>query len=188
MTTQNEAPAKANGKPVPGAPTTEPPTGDEPVTMMTAPIRLEYRISAGQARTRFLRGLAEGRIVGQRCPACEKVYLPPRGACPTDACLTEEEIELPYTGTVTTYCVVNMKFSARAPELPYVCAQVLIDGAHTPLFGLVAGVAADQVRMGQRVRAVFVPPDERGPTLESIKWFEPTGEADADYAAYRDYL
>jgi uncharacterized OB-fold protein len=156
--------------------------------MMTAPIRLEYRISAGPARTSFLRGLTEGRILGRRCPACEKVYLPPRGVCPTDACPTDQDVELPHTGTVTTYCVVNIKFSARAPELPYVCAQVLIDGAHTPLFGLVAGVPAREVRMGLRVQAVWVPPDERGPTLESIKWFEPTGEPDADYATYREYL
>jgi uncharacterized OB-fold protein len=160
----------------------------EPVTMMTAPIRLEYRINAGPTRSAFLRALTEGRIVGARCGTCGKVYLPPRGVCPVDATLISDCVTLPHTGTVTTFCVVNIKFSPRAPELPYVCAQVLIDGAHTPLFGLVAGVAAREVRMGMRVRAVFVPPEERGPTLESIKWFEPSGEPDAPFDAYREYL
>jgi hypothetical protein len=155
---------------------------------MTSPIRLEYRIAAGRARSDFLRGLAEGRIRGQRCPVCRKVYLPPKGVCPTDAHSTDEIVELGHTGTVTTFCVVNIKFSPRAPELPYVCAQVLIDGAHTPLFGLIAGVPAREVRMGLRVRAVFVPPEERGPTMESIKWFEPTGEPDAPFDDYREYL
>jgi uncharacterized OB-fold protein len=161
---------------------------DDPVTMMTAPIRLEYRIDAGPSRSRFLRGLVDGRIQGERCASCGQVYLPPRGVCPVDGVPTEEQVELPHTGTVTTFCVVNIKFSPRAPELPYVCAQVLIDGAHTPLFGLIAGVPAREVRMGMRVRAVFVPPEERRPTMESIKWFEPLDEDDAPYDHYRAYL
>jgi uncharacterized protein len=162
--------------------------GDGPVTVMTAPIRLEYTIGAGTAQSRFLRGLLAGRILGQRCPACGRVYCPPRGACPTDAVPTEEEVELPDTGTVTTFCVVNIRFTDRAPEVPYVCAQVLLDGADTPLLALVAGVPAAEVHMGQRVRAVWVPPEERRPTLENIKWFEPTGEPDADFDSYRGYL
>jgi hypothetical protein len=31
-----------------------------------------------------------------------------------------------------------------------------------------------------RVEAVWVPDDELGPTMESIKWFRPTGEPDVD--------
>jgi uncharacterized OB-fold protein len=84
--------------------------------------------------------------------------------------------------------VVNIRFSDRAPEVPYVCAQVLLDGADTPLLALVAGVPAAEVHMGQRVRAAWVPAQERRPTLENIKWFEPTGEPDADFASYRGYL
>jgi uncharacterized OB-fold protein len=160
----------------------------EPVTVMNAPIRLEYSIGAGTAQSRFLLGLVEGRIRGQRCPACGRVYCPPRGACPTDGVPTEEEVELPDTGTVTTFCVVNIRFSDRAPEVPYVCAQVLIDGADTSLFGLIAGLPAREVHMGQRVRAVWVPAEERRPTLENIKWFEPTGEPDAPFGSYREYL
>jgi uncharacterized OB-fold protein len=163
-------------------------TGSEPVTVMTAPIRLEYTFGAGTAQSRFLLGLLEGKIRGQRCPACERVYCPPRGACPTDGVPTEEEVELPDTGTVTTFCVVNIRFTDRAPEVPYVCAHVLIDGADTPLLALVAGVPAAEVHMGQRVRAVWVSPEERRPTLENIKWFEPTGEPDAPFESYREYL
>ena len=35
--------------------------------------------------------------------------------------------------------------------------------------------------MGMRVQAVWVPPSERRPTLESIRWFSPTGEPDAPF-------
>ena len=38
----------------------------------------------------------------------------------------------------------------------------------------------DEVRPGMRVEAVWVPDDELGPTMESIKWFRPTGEPDVE--------
>ena len=40
----------------------------------------------------FYRGLAEGRILGQRCPTCHKVYAPPRSACPVDRVATTDEV------------------------------------------------------------------------------------------------
>jgi uncharacterized protein len=158
------------------------------VTVMAAPIRIELDVGAGVAPSRFLRGLMAGKLRGQRCPVCQKVYLPPRGSCPTDGVATEEEIELADTGTVTTFCVVNIAFSDLAPEVPYVCAQVLIDGADTALFGLVAGLPAAECRMGLRVRAVWQPVEQRKASTECIKWFEPTGEADAPYESYEAYL
>ena len=40
--------------------------------------------------------------------------------------------------------------------------------------------------MGQRVKAKWA--DELKPDHTSIHWFEPTGEPDADYELYKDYL
>jgi len=160
----------------------------EPVRSIRTPIRLEYTITAGRAPSRFLRGLAQRRILAQRCPECEKVYVPPRGACPTCGVPTEEEVELPHTGTVTTFCVVNIPFAGQTVEIPYVCASVLLDGANIALFHLIQEVPPDQVRMGMRVEAVWAPPEEMGPTLESLKFFRPSGEPDAPFEAYREYL
>ena len=66
------------------------------------------------------------RILGERCPVCRKVYVPPRGSCPTDGVPTSEQVELAHTGIVTTFCVVNVQFYGQAMELPYVCATVLL--------------------------------------------------------------
>ena len=111
--------------------------------------------------------------------------MPPRGSCPTDGVPTEEEVLLPDHGIVTTFCVVNLQFHPAAPPAPYVCAQVLLDGADTPLFGLVAGVPADEVRMGMKVKAEWKPHEEWTTNLMNIKWFQPTGELDAAYETYR---
>ncbi len=74
--------------------------GLEPVKSIRTPARLDYTYTAGISQTRFLRGMAEGKLLGERCPECQKVYVPPRGACPVDGVPTEE-VELPAVGTVT---------------------------------------------------------------------------------------
>jgi uncharacterized protein len=160
----------------------------EPVTMMAAPVHLDYRFTAGEAQSRNLRGYEEGKFLGQRCPKCKKVYVPSRGSCPTDGVATDEVVELPNTGTVTTYCVVNVPFAGQTIEIPYICAQILLDGANLSFMGLLQEIPTDEVRMGLRVEAVWVPPEELGPTLASVKYFRPTGEADADYETYKEYL
>jgi len=71
--------------------------------------------------------------------------------------------------------------------VPYVCAQVLLDGADITTTFLLQEVEAGDVRMGMRVAAVWVEPAERGPTLASIRYFRPTGEPDAAYESYREH-
>jgi uncharacterized OB-fold protein len=160
----------------------------EPITMITTPVRLRYQHSVSPEETRYLRGLATGRLVGQRCPACGKVYLPPRGACPTDGVPTTDAVELPDRGTVTTFCIVNVPFAGQRVTPPYVAAAVLVDGADIPLQHLVLGCPAAEVRMGMRVAAVWRPADQWGPTPENIDHFAPTGEPDAPYESYAHHL
>jgi uncharacterized OB-fold protein len=156
----------------------------EPVTKIDTPIALDYRYTAGSASSRFLRAVAEGKLLGQRCPNCLKVYIPPRGACPTCGVPTEEEVALSDRGLVTTYCVVNVPFVGHAIEMPYVAASILLDGADIAFQHLIQEIPADQVRVGMRVEAVWKPRQEWGPSLDSIRHFRPTGEPDAPFEAY----
>jgi uncharacterized protein len=158
------------------------------VTMVTTPIRLHYQHSASAEESRYLRGLAEGKVIGQRCPACGKVYVPPRGACPTDGVPTTTDVELPDRGTVTTFCVVNVPFQGQRVPTPYVAASVLLDGADIAFQHLILGCEPSEVRMGLRVRAVWKPRDQWGTTSENISHFEPTGEPDAPYESYAHHL
>ncbi len=160
----------------------------ESVRKIRTPIRLDYTIAAGEAPSRFLRGLTRGKILGQRCPQCEKVYVPPRGGCPACGVPTREDVELSDKGTITTFCVVNIPFAGAAVQIPYVCASVLLDGADVTLFHLVQDVPVEEVRMGMRVQAVWAPPEELAPTLESIKHFRPNGEPDEPYESYKDKM
>ena len=158
------------------------------VTGIVSPVHLAYDYAASPEESAFFRGLADGRILGQRCPTCHKVYVPPRGACPVDGVPTTDEVELPDRGTVTTFCIVNVPFLGQKIEPPYVSAYVLLDGADIAFLHLILGVDAADVRMGMRVQAVWKPRDEWGTTIENISHFEPSGEPDADFETYQQHL
>jgi uncharacterized protein len=148
--------------------------------MTIAPVRLHYMHTASPGESAYLRGLAEGRLLGQRCGVCGQVYVPPRGTCPADGVPTSEEVELPESGTVTTFCIVNVGYPGQKAQgftPPYVAAAVLLDGADIAFQHLVLGCDPGEVRMGMRVRAVW---GESG----SISHFTPTGEPDALYETY----
>jgi uncharacterized protein len=175
----------AVGQPVPGK---DDAGGPDAVRMITTPIRLRYLHSVSAEESRYLRELAEGRITGQRCPSCGKVYVPPRGACPTCGVPTTTDVALPDTGTVTTFCVVNVPFQGQRVPTPYVAAAVLLDGADIPFQHLILGCDPGDVRMGMRVRAVWKPQDQWGTTSENVDHFEPAGEPDAPYESYAHHL
>jgi len=160
----------------------------DPVTMVTTPVHLSYLHTAGPEESHYLRALTQGRLVGQRCPACGKVYLPPRNSCPVDGVPTAEEVELPDRGMVTTFCIVNVPFMGQRIKPPYVSAYVLLDGADIAFLHLILGCPVEEVRMGMRVEAVWKPREEWGPTLENIDHFRPTGEPDAPYESYAQHL
>jgi uncharacterized protein len=174
----------------PGGPNVADEADETPVdvTMITTPIRLSYDHTVSPGESSFLRALAEGRLIAQRCPACGKVYLPPRGACPVDGVPTTTEVELPDTGIVTTFCVVNVPFQGQQVPTPYVAASVLIDGADIAFQHLILGCEPSEVRMGMRVRAVWKPREQWDTSLRNIEYFEPTGEPDAPYDSYAQHL
>ena len=145
--------------------------------MTIAPVRLRYLHTASPGEAAYLRGLAEHRLLGRRCGVCGQVYVPPRGTCPADGVPTSEEVELPESGTVTTFCIVNVGYPGQRVTPPYVAAAVLLDGADIAFQHLVLGCDASEVRMGMRVRAEW---GESG----NISHFAPSGEPDAPYESY----
>ncbi|MFE1935474.1 Zn-ribbon domain-containing OB-fold protein [Streptomyces sp. NPDC059474] len=154
----------------------------DPVTGIVAPARLDYTYAPGRAQSRYLKALADHTTRGERCPSCRKVYVPPRGACPTCGVATDEQVEVGPRGTVTTFCIVNIKARNLDIEVPYVYAHIALDGAGLALHGRVGGIPYDQVRMGLRVEPVWSE-NSRYPDH-----YRPTGEPDADYDTYKELL
>ncbi|MFD8659431.1 Zn-ribbon domain-containing OB-fold protein [Streptomyces globisporus] len=164
-----------------------PHTGEftDPVTGIVVPARLDYVHTPGRAQSAYIKALEERRTVGERCPSCRKVYVPPRGACPTCGVATAEQVEVGPRGTVTTFCIVNIKAAHTANldiEVPYVYAHIALDGADLALHGRIAGIPYDQVRMGLRVEPVW------SEGARHVDHYRPTGEPDADYDTYKELV
>jgi hypothetical protein len=151
--------------------------GVELVRSVRTPARLEYTYTAGQATTRFLKGVAQGKILGERAPN-GKVYVPSRGADPQLGVATSEQVELPHVGTLTSFCIVNVAFYGQGMEIPYTSGLILLDGSDLPIMHLIQECPVDDVHIGMRVEAVWVDEADLGPTLESIRYFRPNGEPD----------
>lgn len=160
----------------------------KPVTNIKTPMRLEYRYSAGEATSRFLRGIGQGKILGQRCPSCTKVYVPPRGSCPRCAVPTTDEVRVSDKGTITTFAIVRVPSENIDVPLPFASVHVLLDGADVPFFSVVQECPVDEIRIGMRVEAVWVPKEELAPTLASIRYFKPSGEPDVPFEKLQEHL
>ncbi|MFC9582300.1 Zn-ribbon domain-containing OB-fold protein [Streptomyces yangpuensis] len=172
-----------DGAPAPGThPTPHDGVFQDAVTGIVAEARLDYVYSPGRAQTAYINALSERRTVGERCPSCHKVYVPPRGACPTCGVATTDRVEVGPAGTVTTFCIVNIKAKNLDIDVPYVYAHIALDGAGLALHGRIGGIPYDQVRMGLRVEPVWT---EGGRYPDH---YRPTGEPDADYEAYKELI
>jgi hypothetical protein len=159
-----------------------------PVTMTITPVRLRYEHTASAAESAYLRGLAEGRLVGQHCPACGKVYVPSRGVCPADGVPADSQVELPDIGTVTTFSIVNVGYPGQQVTPPYVAAAVLLDGADIAFQHLILGCDPAEVHLGMRVQAVWRPREEWDTAAGNISHFGPAGEPDAPYETYARFI
>ena len=151
---------------------------EEHVKRITDPATIVYSYTPGAAPTRFLRGLQEGRILGGRAAGGTDVYAPSRGMDPVMGRPTTESVEIGPNATITTFCVVHIGFGENAPPPPFVSALILPDGAAVSLYGTVLGVDYTEVRIGMRVRPVWVEESERTSSFENITHWEPIDEPD----------
>jgi uncharacterized protein len=152
----------------------------EPVRSVRTPAEMTFTYTPGTASSRYLKGIGQKKILGARVGEGTHVYVPPRGADPELGKPTTEEVEVADRGTLVSFCVVNVAFYGGTVEIPYTTGNILLDGADLPIMHMIQECPVDQVRIGMRLEAVWVPDEEIGPTMESIKWFRPLDEPDVD--------
>jgi len=143
---------------------------------------LEYDWDAGEAISRFLEGLRQGRIFGVRCRRCGRVVTPPRAFCELDFKPMDEWVELASTGTVNTFSICYVTWDMKPLRRPQLPAVIEIDGTHPRggflrLVGGVPGRTVEEirrrVRVGIRVQAVWKPAAQREGAITDIRYFAP---------------
>ncbi len=122
----------------------------------------QYRYFAGETASRFFAELRDhGRIVGRRCPRCQRVLVPARSYCDRCFVATTDWVPVGMEGTVETFTVLTAAFPGL-PEPPLAIAYVTLDGAGTALLNFVEGLdltdldaAAARLLDRPRVEVVF---------------------------------
>lgn len=142
------------------------------VTSDERPRIWRYSCSAGPIRSKFLLALRDQqKIMGTRCPACGKVYVPARSTC--TQCFEDmgEWVEVSDEGTLETYTIVYARRPACKAEIPFAFGIIKLDGADTGLAHRLGGCDLGKIRMGMRVKATFE--EELRGDIRDIKFFRP---------------
>lgn len=128
--------------------------------------------TAGATGSRFLIELRDNqRIMGTRCPTCEKVYVPARSACKYCYSLLDQWVEVSDTGALQTYTIAGQVNGVQPVAPPIVYGIILLDGASTGLVHMLSGVEFERLAIGMRVKAVFAA--ERTGSIMDIQYFRP---------------
>lgn len=144
--------------------------------VMPGKMVMHIQYFAGRVGSKFIISLRDDKkILGVRCPKCNKVYVPPREYCEKDLTkLDENWVEVGNEGVITNYTVVHYNDKHLPLKAPYILALIKLDGADTPLTHIVAGIDAEKVRIGLRVKAVFA--EKTTNTILDIDHFEPLAD------------
>ncbi len=150
----------------------------ELITGIEAPVYLKYTFTAGDAASRFLSQIKEGKLVGQRCPSCDNVYVPPRGACAACGVATTDEVPVSDKATVESFTIVYIPIPGNPIQPPYIVANLIPDGANISCIHLMSECENEDVHQGQRVQAVWKDPEDFDYAMDNIKYFKPIDEPD----------
>ena len=145
-----------------------------PVTISGA-IIMPYRYAAGATASRFLIELRDNKkIMGTRCPHCDRVYVPPRSTC--FRCFNELDdwVILDGIGTLQSHTTVYYSLPVHPLDPPFTYGVVLLDGADTSLVHFLGEVKPEELKIGMRLKPVFK--DQREGNILDIKYFKPVCE------------
>ena len=141
----------------------------------------KYAWAAGEAMSRFLAELQAGRLIARTCHGCERVLFPPRMFCEECFRPTDEWTYIRDTGTIETFSISYLDTDAKRIAEPILVGVISLDGA-TPKMGMMhyfGGMSKDEIRIGMRVKAEWMPPRERHGSVLDIRYFRPLREDEA---------
>ncbi len=120
-------------------------------------LALPYSYFAGRVGSTFITTLRDKKkILGVKCPVCNKVYLPPRQTCERDLTdIRDNWVEVQPSGEVVNFTVVRYDDKYLPRKAPFVLALIKLDGADTPIVHILDGVSPEEVVIGMKVEAVF---------------------------------
>jgi uncharacterized OB-fold protein len=133
-----------------------------------------FNYAVGLHGSKFFQELRDKkRIVGIRCPKCQKVYVPPRRVCGPCFREMEEFVEVGPQGEIGTFTILRYAFidpeTGQQKPVPYGYGFIKFDGADTLFQHFIDLEAESKLKIGARVEPVFS--KQRKGTIRDIEHF-----------------
>lgn len=132
-------------------------------------LEFTYTRSTGPVVGRFLSGLRDRKILGQK-GANEAVIVPPTGYDPESSETLEEFVEVGQSGVVKTWAWVSEPRDKHPLDHPFAWALIQLDGATTPMLHAVDVGEEGNMSTGMRVKVRWA--DETVGRIQDIACFE----------------
>jgi len=120
-------------------------------------VRAEFNFWVGQYMDKFYDSLEKNKIIGNKCPKCGFVFVPPRkicGECKMVIPLDQNWIDLPNTGTLRNFTITPYKVNDRSIRKTknQIIGMLQIDGSNTALINKVLDTEPDDVKIGMKMK------------------------------------
>jgi hypothetical protein len=144
-----------------------------------APFVARFGWYAGELMEKFVKSLAEKKLLATRCPKCGYTIVPPRIRCVK--CYTklgeENLVELSGKGKLLSYTVVHTipdgKGGFTDLDKPVLLGAIKLDEADSTIFAVLGEVEPEKLVEGLEVQVVWR--EETKGELADIAYFKPVG-------------
>jgi uncharacterized OB-fold protein len=120
-------------------------------------VRADFNFWVGQYMDRFYDHLEKKKIVGNKCPNCGDVFVPPRkicGKCNLVIPFDNNWVDLPDTGRLVNYTITPYRVNDRSHRKakPQIIGMVIIDGSNTAIINRILEIESSEIKTGMKVK------------------------------------
>ena len=145
----------------------------ERLTISSGDALQPFNYAVGLHGSKFFKALKDKKILGIKCPRCNKVYVPPRRVC--GPCFAEmtDFVEVGPQGAIGTFTILRYAFidpeTGVQKPIPYGYGFINLDGADTMFQHYIDITKESDLKVGARVEAIFT--DQPKGMITDIKGF-----------------
>ncbi len=131
------------------------------VEITTGFVQADYNFWVGKYMNKFYEGLEAKQILGNKCPTCHKVFVPPRkvcGSCFKTIDLGDNWVKLKDSGKLRNFTTARIAVSeVGKKEIPdgILIGMVQFDGSDTAVVYPLLDVQEKDLTIGMKVQVVW---------------------------------
>lgn len=121
-------------------------------------VRAEFAFWVGRYMDKFFDAFENKKIIGNKCPKCEDVFVPPRkicGKCNITIPFDQNWVDIPETGVLKNFTITYYKINDRASrkvKKPQIIGMVQLNRSTTSIIYRLLNIAPEDVSIGMKVK------------------------------------